>query len=113
MGIVCIGCCLWSIVCSFMERYAVYRMGELCRVILRRVPYDDCGGRANGYDWIVVCVFRRVYMYRVIYDYGIDGWHFVDMEFFTGMDALKYAMAQGRSEPFEIVKMVKFAEVEE
>ena len=52
-------------------------------------------------------------MYRVIYDYGIDGWRFADRSFVTGFDALRFAMSEGRSEPFEIVKMIKFAEVEE
>lgn len=66
MGIVCIGCCLWSVVCSFMERHAVYRMGELRRVVLLRVLADDCGGRANGHGRIIVHVSRGLYMSMTI-----------------------------------------------
>lgn len=56
--------------------------------------------------------------YRVLYDYGCyecmkfangrDG----DMQFATADEALKWAMDQGYSEQFKIVKLVEFKEAE-
>lgn len=52
-------------------------------------------------------------MYRVIYDYGWDGWQWEEQEFQTAEEALSWAMKEGRSSLFRVVKLVEFKEVQE
>lgn len=52
-------------------------------------------------------------MYRVIYDYGWDGWQWEEQEFQTAEEALSWAMKEGRSSLFRVVKFVEFKEVQE
>lgn len=56
---------------------------------------------------------RRDDMYRVIYDSGWDGWQWEEQEFQTAEEALSWAMKEGRSSWFRVVKLVEFKEVKE
>ena len=56
-------------------------------------------------------------MYRILVNYGYDGWNFVGCEetgdeFETAAEALIYAMENSNSFEFLIVKIVKFKEVD-
>jgi len=51
-------------------------------------------------------------MYKVIFDYGSEGWSFADGDFSSAEDALDWAMASGYTADFKVVKVIRFKEAE-